>query len=147
MREEKMGQKDDRAEAKKRQAKLKKEEKKAREVSAVRSDKEETGRVQDVGISQARALGGSAKQGEQGFADEVVKASTEKVSAVFDWIVEQVPSRGTAAMPQPQTLSAALEAKQVQEAKATVTKSDLATKMDLERFYVALCRKLYDEGL
>ena len=24
---------------------------------------------------------------------------------------------------------------------------DLATKMDLERFYVALCKKLYDEGL
>ena len=31
--------------------------------------------------------------------------------------------------------------------KKDQAKSDLATKADLERFYVALCRKLYDEGL
>ena len=35
------------------------------------------------------------------------------------------------------------------KAKSTkpAERNDLATKMDLERFYVALCKKLYDEGL
>lgn len=62
-------------------------------------------------------------------ADDVVKASTDKLSAVFDWIVDQVPSRSPSTSQLPST------------------KSDLSTKEDLERFYVALCRKLYEEGL
>jgi len=40
--------------------------------------------------------------------------------------------------------SARAETKQ-QEKKSA--KNELATKMDLERFYVAMSRKLYDEGL
>lgn len=60
--------------------------------------------------------------------DPVVKASTDRLSAVFDWIVEHVPTSGNASP------------------KKTV-KNDLATKLDLERFYVALTRRLYDEGL
>ena len=56
-----------------------------------------------------------------------------------DWIVEQVPSRDAS--------EAAAKAESRQEAKKIAEKSDLATKADLERFYVALCRKLYDEGL
>lgn len=125
----------------------KKEEKKAKDAGAARSEKEESERTKNIDATRARALDASAKEKEQGFVDEVVKSSTEKVSAVFDWIVDQVPSRGPAETPHPQTLSAALEAKQAQEAKATPIKNDLATKTDLERFYIALCRKLYDEGL
>ncbi|KAI0312827.1 Alpha/Beta hydrolase protein [Amylostereum chailletii] len=49
-------------------------------------------------------------------ADAVLKASTDKLSAVVDWLVDQ-------------------------------RKSDLEKDEDLERFYVALARKLYDEGL
>ena len=42
---------------------------------------------------------------------------------------------------------AAAKAEAREEARKVAEKSDLATKADLERFYVALCRKLYDEGL
>ncbi|EKM49783.1 uncharacterized protein PHACADRAFT_265467 [Phanerochaete carnosa HHB-10118-sp] len=127
----------------------KKEEKKARDAGAAVSEREESGRARGTDEGRAKALNQSAKEKEQGFVDEVVKASTEKVSAIFDWIVEQVPSRNSGHAPQPQSLSAALEAKEAEEAKAqkASAKSDLATKADLERFYVALCRKLYDEGL
>ena len=83
-------------------------------------------------------------------ADEVVKSSTAKVSAVFDWIVDQVPSPSLSS-PSPSSSppsSPRSEPEQGRaEKKAGARKSDLATKMDLERFYVALCRKLYDEGL
>ncbi|KAI6030838.1 alpha beta-hydrolase [Pisolithus orientalis] len=67
--------------------------------------------------------------------DPVVKASTDKLSAVFDWIVEQVPPPGKPSSPnsQPQSEKPA--------------RRDLVTKMDLERFYISLTRKLYDEGL
>ncbi|KAH7926487.1 alpha/beta-hydrolase [Leucogyrophana mollusca] len=70
--------------------------------------------------------------------DPVVKASTDKLSAVFDWIVDQVPSPGKA--------SVDLPAEAVKKTKKA-TRNELASKMDLERFYVALSRKLYDEGL
>lgn len=127
----------------------KKEEKKARDAGAAMSDHEESDRVRGADKDRAKALNESAREKEKGFVDDVVTASTEKVSAVFDWIVDQVPSRGSENAPQPQTLSAALEAKEARETEAQKdpVKSDLATKANLERFYVALCRKLYDEGL
>ena len=62
--------------------------------------------------------------------DAVIKSSTDKLSAVFDWVSEQVPAAS----------------KFTAEAK-NQGKSELATKTDLERFYVALARKLYDDGL
>lgn len=67
--------------------------------------------------------------------DPVVKASTDKLSAVFDWIVDHVPTPGYT-----------LPAKEKSPPKNMV-KNEPATKFDLERFYVALTRKLYDEGL
>ena len=67
--------------------------------------------------------------------DPVVKASTDHVSAVFDWIVEQAPSHGG-----PSSSGSKVESKKA-------PKKDLATKMDLEKFYVSLTRRLYDEGL
>ncbi|KAF8558267.1 alpha/beta-hydrolase [Imleria badia] len=63
--------------------------------------------------------------------DPIVKASTDKLSTVFDWIVEHVPTPGNPSPPK----------------EDETGKSDLAAKFDLERFYVALTRKLYDEGL
>jgi triacylglycerol lipase len=74
--------------------------------------------------------------------DAVIKSSTDKLSAVFDWLVEQVPS--------PPKLTAkdkSMAQKETMQVKKKPVQSDLATKMDLERFYVALSRKLYDEGL
>ncbi|KAH9932712.1 alpha/beta-hydrolase [Epithele typhae] len=90
-------------------------------------------------------------------SDEVVRSSTAKVSAIFDWIVDQVPSPGSgahASSPAPSPAGSASASPAESGANVTRAKSekpvqrnDLATKMDLERFYVALCRKLYDEGL
>ncbi|KAH9922600.1 uncharacterized protein B0H18DRAFT_1212480 [Fomitopsis serialis] len=91
---------------------------------------------------------------EKAHADEVVKSSTDKVSAVFDWLVEQVPSPKTIAALAPTSRSSrdgGTPPKSSNPSRETSRKqaerNELATKMDLERFYVALCRKLYDEGL
>lgn len=99
-------------------------------------------RKQEKGLELARATGiGSSENGETGRItqdgrnDPVVKASTDKLSAVFDWIVDHVPTSGNASL---------LKEKPPPE---KMVKNDLATKFDLERFYVALTRKLYDEGL
>ncbi|KAG1743184.1 alpha beta-hydrolase [Suillus paluster] len=74
---------------------------------------------------------------KDGESDPVVKASTDKLSAVFDWFIDQVPSANK--------LSPG-DTSQKQKVKKAV-KNELASKLDLERFYVALSRKLYDEGL
>jgi triacylglycerol lipase len=79
---------------------------------------------------------------EQEQDDAVIKSSTDKLSAVFDWVVEQVPTPPRLT-PKDKSDAQIVEAKPVKKP----IKNDLATKMDLERFYVALSRKLYDEGL
>lgn len=86
------------------------------------------------------------RQPENMNSDEVVRSSTDKVSAVFDWIVDQVPSGSKGEEGEGATARAEGEGAE-KKASAKVERNDLATKMDLERFYVALCRKLYDEGL
>ncbi|KZT28745.1 alpha/beta-hydrolase [Neolentinus lepideus HHB14362 ss-1] len=111
-------------------------------------------------------LSKAVKAGEKGKArreqgkdsehdDAFLKLSTEKLSAVVDWIVEQVPtpaksgisplassSRGKSASPDEKSAK-----EQSRKSKKPVVKNELETKEDLERFYVALARKLYDEGL
>ncbi|KAF9241090.1 alpha beta-hydrolase [Melanogaster broomeanus] len=67
--------------------------------------------------------------------DPIVKASTDKLSAVFDWMVDQAPT----------SVNTSPSKDEVQTKKPA--KNDLATKLDLERFYIALTRRLYDEGL
>ena len=127
------------------------EEKKAREVGAAMSERleherEERERGSAKTGTEVRKSGEkeAEKDHPHGFADDVVKASTEKVSAVFDWIVDQVPVRNSSDDAVDPT-SANAEA--AEEAEQKAKKSDLETKADLEKFYVALCRKLYDEGL
>jgi triacylglycerol lipase len=101
------------------------------EVAAAHNSGDRTGRM-------------PVRDREQERADEaLIKSSTDKLSAVFDWLVEQVPvsRRGNGGK---SFRDAVLE----KEREATEAKrKDLDTKMDLERFYVALSRKLYDEGL
>lgn len=88
--------------------------------------------------SDARASRGSREEmRKDGESDPVVKASTDKLSAVFDWIINQVPS--TSKFP----LGGTPQKRQVKKP----VKNELASKLDLERFFVALSRKLYDEGL
>jgi triacylglycerol lipase len=67
--------------------------------------------------------------------DPDIKSSTDKLSAVFDWMVEQVPA--------PSRLRGLSLSQETKDKR----RNELASKMDLERFYVALSRKLYDEGL
>ena len=110
--------------------------------------KKEEKSLKNAGAAISSSEGEKAKErqerlkamNEAGANDEVVKASAEKLSAVFDWIVDQVPSRAsnpspTTSQPPPSSSS------------SSSRRSDLSSKADLERFYVALCRKLYDEGL
>ncbi|KAH8114762.1 alpha/beta-hydrolase [Phellopilus nigrolimitatus] len=78
--------------------------------------------------------------------DAALKSSTDKLSAVFDWISEQVPLKKSSSAVPITASSKAAEEKRVDEEKAREPK-DPRLKFDLERFYVALARKLYDDGL
>lgn len=105
--------------------------------------------------------------------DAVVKASTDQLSTVFDWLIDQIPASAKS-VSVPSSANAALKAPEkvvdtanemvdelmkkakarAQEQDETKTKSngsaktnELESKEDLERFYVALSRKIYDEGL
>ncbi|KAL4080784.1 alpha beta-hydrolase [Scleroderma citrinum] len=92
--------------------------------------------TETIAISSARETATERKDRRQRDQDDpVVKASTDQLSAVFDWIVEQTPSPGS------------LSSSGSKVASKKPRKKDLATKTDLERFYVSLARKLYDEGL
>ncbi|KAF8895207.1 Alpha/Beta hydrolase protein [Infundibulicybe gibba] len=76
----------------------------------------------------------SERERERERDDAVIKSSTDKLSAVVDWLVEQVPSGK-----KPHSAFA--------QDKPLETRNELASKQNLERFYIALSRKLYDEGL
>ncbi|KAG2060719.1 alpha/beta-hydrolase [Suillus hirtellus] len=89
--------------------------------------------------SNARVSRGTREEmRKEGESDPVVKASTDKLSAVFDWIIDQVPSTSKSSRPGDTSEKHKLKKSD---------KHELASKLDLERFYVALSRKLYDEGL
>lgn len=110
--------------------------------------------------------------------DHVVKASTDRLSTVFDWLIDQIPasakSISTSSSANPANSSFKAPEKVVeaaneimdelkkkiqartleQEEAAAKTKAptngksnELESKEDLEKFYVALSRKIYDEGL
>jgi triacylglycerol lipase len=85
--------------------------------------------------------------------DALIKISTEKLSSVFDWLVEQVPLGSKGKVMEDAKTRVEGEVAQmhadgdVKEKQGKVRqKTELANKRDLERFYVALSRKLYDEG-
>jgi triacylglycerol lipase len=75
--------------------------------------------------------------------DDVIKASTDRLSAVMDWIVEQVPSSSLLGKSRAEAKEELVQA----NSKRSDPKQELKTKEDLERFYIALTRKMYDEGL
>ncbi|KAJ6610459.1 Alpha/Beta hydrolase protein [Mycena sp. CBHHK59/15] len=94
--------------------------------------------------------------------DAMIKLSTEKLSSVFDWLMEQVPvpprlgSKGKVVEDAKHRIEGEVAhlhgdvtemQKHMKEEGKSRKKRDLANKMDLERFYVALSRKLYEEGL
>ena len=101
-------------------------------------------------------------------SDEGLRRSTERLSAVFDWLVEQVPiasrngltfagdgdskssgggcGAGGGAGGKKREDATSWEKKEGY-GDAGGKRGDLETKRDLERVYVALARKLYEEGL
>jgi triacylglycerol lipase len=107
-----------------------------------------------VGGQEAEKAKGARKVSEDG-----LKSSTDRLSAVFDWLTEQVPvaSRNAFSLADVSGSGAGSGARANKGEKAitakemgpTASKSrgDLESKEDLERLYVALARKLYDEGL
>lgn len=142
--------------------------------------KEEGERIKKDAVDRvtAREEGGSGKKREKVRElererdDAIVKSSTDKLSAVFDWLSEQVPrvglgggerSAGKEAEIRESFKSGVREAESTEKGGKDISqmkrymdreaqgkgrrKNELANKMDLERFYVALTRKLYDEGL
>ncbi|KXN83148.1 Lipase 2 [Leucoagaricus sp. SymC.cos] len=106
--------------------------------------------------------------------DDVVRASTDRLSTVFDWLIDQIPNSAKPNSTSPLTsVNAPIKApervveaanevmeemkkkvearsREQEEAKAKATvngkSNELESKEDLERFYVALSRKMYDEG-
>ncbi|KAJ7057127.1 Alpha/Beta hydrolase protein [Mycena amicta] len=90
--------------------------------------------------------------------DALVKGSTEKASSAFDWLLEQVPSVPLLGGAKSGKTQAVEDARRLTEAEVGALhgdgkkekmrkKAELASKADLERFYVALSKKMYDEGL
>ncbi|KAG6820623.1 hypothetical protein H0H93_014226 [Arthromyces matolae] len=96
--------------------------------------------------------------------DLIVKSSTDRLSAVVDWLTDQMPSSsrpsgesvtatsdlidaaGKSGNEHKSLSNSTIQKRMDQEGKARM-KNELASKKDLERFYVALSRKLYNEGL
>jgi triacylglycerol lipase len=100
-------------------------------------------------------------------SDEGLRWSTERLSVVFDWLIEQVPiasrngfsfagdednksSEGGCGAGGGAGREDATSWKQKEgcgDGNGNGKRGDLESKGDLERLYVALARKLYDEGL
>jgi len=99
-------------------------------------------------------------------SEEGLKSSTDRLSAVFDWLVEQVPAgtrngfsfagdgdgrggcgAGGGAGAGHSKGSDATGVKAKAPVAPPKPRGDLESKGDLERLYVSLARKLYDEGL
>jgi len=102
-----------------------------------------------VGGQEAEKAKEARKVSEDG-----LKSSTDRLSAVFDWLTEQVPVASRNAFSLADVSgggagSGARDNKGQEGIAPTAPKSrgDLESKDDLERLYVALARKLYDEGL
>jgi triacylglycerol lipase len=112
---------------------------------------------EEVGESELQVRGKEGrKAGEtRTVSDDGLKWSSDRLSAVFDWLVEQVPvasrnaftfagvsGRGSGAG------GGAGDNKGEDTCRSPRKgRGDLESKEDLERLYVALARKLYDEGL
>ncbi|KDR82429.1 hypothetical protein GALMADRAFT_237741 [Galerina marginata CBS 339.88] len=138
------------------------------------------------------------REQEQRVDDQIVKSSTDTMSAVFDWLIERVPapilgsskavdgssnggkasaatvkpvplpgagsgdkalgaaavaytvgpgSSSSSSQGQAQTPPSEMKRRMEREDKGRRKNKELASKDDLERFYIALTRKMYDEGL
>ncbi|CAK5278131.1 unnamed protein product, partial [Mycena citricolor] len=103
---------------------------------------------------KAQAAAATPEEVKDRADNALIRKSTETLSSVVDWLVDQVPvplaSKGKT-MDESEDRVAADVAKLHGEVKTgkekKERKAELVTKTDLERFYIALSRKMYDEGL
>ena len=182
----------------------KREEKKRNDAAAAASA--ESVPLEEEKLPSAVPVGNKETQGSRRLQvdvaatrdDEVVRSSTDKLSSVFDWLIDQIPApqllvggkpgKGNATTVESKVVQ--VEEKDGSGSESTTTtrvlaermvvhtvagsgnsttgkggertsemkkrmdkeglgrkKNELASKADLERFYVALSRKMYDEGL
>jgi len=86
---------------------------------------------------------------EHGDDDPVVRSSTDNLSAVFDWLMELPIAEATTNLNKDvERVGRSTTARGDSDSASRKRKiNELASKEDLERFYIALSRKLYDEGL
>jgi triacylglycerol lipase len=116
--------------------------------------------VDGNGHKETTAVSGVQTTNDDVSNDADSKSASEKLSTVFNWVAENVPTEpitrivsatsgaassivgGESKGETPADIEAA-----AQGTSRRGERNELATKEDLERFYVALCRKLYDEGL
>jgi len=124
-----------------------------------------TAEIKNEGGKRAQKGSGwreEVKTAEEGTAvwEDGLKSSTERLSAVLDWLVEQVPvasrngtsfagdgNSGAGGGAGGKGLEDATGWKDVARVAPPKRRGELGSKGDLERMYVALARKLYDEGL
>ena len=174
----------------------KKEEKKRNDAAAAASAK--SAPLQEKKMTSAEPVGNKETQGARRLQvdvaatrdDEVVRSSTDKLSSVFDWLIDQIPAPQLLVGGKPGKGNGMTVEKDGSDSESTATtrvlaermvvhtvagsgngttgkggertsemkkrmdkeglgrkKNELASKADLERFYVALSRKMYDEGL
>ncbi|KDQ62077.1 hypothetical protein JAAARDRAFT_65899 [Jaapia argillacea MUCL 33604] len=126
-----------RKEEKKAQDEMRREENTRRQATEVRSHDS----ISTVVPKDDKKAARDAADAER---EAVLKSSTDKLSAVFDWLVEQVPVGSLASQSKGKGEGKSEEAS---KKSRKPVRNELETKEDLERFYVALSRKLYDEGL
>jgi len=101
-----------------------------------RSDARST--PQSASLKAAKAVASRDRSG----SDDVLKSSTDQLSAVIDWAFEQVPRASIS-----KSRGASREQKADRRKTAEAEAKDPRLKFDLETFYIALTRKLYNEGL
>jgi triacylglycerol lipase len=105
--------------------------------------------VRQVDPSAERPAGTVNAGGPTAASPSKSASSTEQLSAVFDWVAQHTPEvvKVSANVLGDKGASAQDLEATAQGTSRKGERNELATKADLERFYVALCRKLYDEGL
>ncbi|THG98575.1 hypothetical protein EW145_g7402 [Phellinidium pouzarii] len=109
-------------------------------LGAWRKEQQQREEEQERGRKEDRTPAASQRRTES--EEAMLKSSTDKLSAVFDWVAEQVPlKRSSTSASEKEADADRVKVKKEREAK------DPRLKFDLERFYIALSRKLYDDGL
>ena len=100
---------------------------------------------------------GSQNGAKDEIEDEIIRSSTEKVSAMIDWATEQVttslhlsgltPTSYVTSSSSSSLASVQKKDRECIDVMKGKEAEDLRPKFDVERFYVSLCRKLYNDGL